>query len=200
MGLLVIIIAFAVILSPPPPPYPPLLPSDQHPLCPLSLLKTMWLGLPPSIIMGARRRNLRLAHGSAKSVCLRDDRYLYHAPPRPYTLPGTLTTPLHATTLHSHLLPAYTPVPHSYLSFGYKLPVTTSTPGLVPTVAKDRATLNIHSTHSPTDRRITLMIMRQYLPRLWYDPYPLHARGLGLCLFFKCAGLCKSRRLFDGFC
>jgi len=27
------------------------------------------------------------------------------------------------------------------------------------------------------------MIMRQYFPRLWYDPYPLHARGLGLCLF-----------------
>jgi len=27
------------------------------------------------------------------------------------------------------------------------------------------------------------MIMRQYFPRLWYDPYPLHERGLGLCLF-----------------
>jgi len=27
-----------------------------------------------------------------------------------------------------------------------------------------------------------MMIMRQYFPRLWYDPYPLHARGLGLCL------------------
>jgi len=25
--------------------------------------------------------------------------------------------------------------------------------------------------------------MRQYFPRLWYDPYPLHARGLGLCFF-----------------
>ena len=24
--------------------------------------------------------------------------------------------------------------------------------------------------------------MRQYFPRLWYDPYPLHARGLGLYL------------------
>jgi len=29
------------------------------------------------------------------------------------------------------------------------------------------------------------MIMRQYFPRLWYDPYPLNARGLGLCLFFS---------------
>jgi len=26
------------------------------------------------------------------------------------------------------------------------------------------------------------MIMRQYFPRLWYDLYPLHARGLGLYL------------------
>ena len=29
-----------------------------------------------------------------------------------------------------------------------------------------------------------MMIMRQYFPRLWYDPYPsLHVRGLGICLF-----------------
>jgi len=28
-----------------------------------------------------------------------------------------------------------------------------------------------------------MMILRQYFPRLWYDPYPSHARGLGLCLF-----------------
>jgi len=44
------------------------------------------------------------------------------------------------------------------------------------------------------------MIMRQYFPRLWYDPYQLHARGLGLCLFFSelvCDLL--PRRLFDGF-
>ena len=25
--------------------------------------------------------------------------------------------------------------------------------------------------------------MRQYFPRLWYDPYPFYVRGLGLCLF-----------------
>ena len=25
-----------------------------------------------------------------------------------------------------------------------------------------------------------MIIMREYFPRLWYDPYPLHARGLGL--------------------
>jgi len=29
-----------------------------------------------------------------------------------------------------------------------------------------------------------MMTMRQYFLRLWYDPYPLHAHGLGLCLFF----------------
>ena len=28
-----------------------------------------------------------------------------------------------------------------------------------------------------------MMIIRQYFPRLWYYPYPLHARGQGLCLF-----------------
>jgi len=28
-----------------------------------------------------------------------------------------------------------------------------------------------------------MIIMCQYFPRLWYDPYPLYARGLGLCLF-----------------
>ena len=28
-----------------------------------------------------------------------------------------------------------------------------------------------------------MMMMRYSFPRLWYDPYPLHARGLGLCLF-----------------
>jgi len=27
-----------------------------------------------------------------------------------------------------------------------------------------------------------MMIMRQYFPRLWYDPYTLYARGLGHCL------------------
>ena len=51
-----------------PSPYPPLLTTDQHPPCPLAQLKTIWLGLPPSIIMGARQRNLRLAHGSADTV------------------------------------------------------------------------------------------------------------------------------------
>ena len=41
-----------------------------------------------------------------------------------------------------------------------------------------------------------IMIMHQ-----WYDPYPLHACGLGVCLYFN-ALVCDllPRRLFDGFC
>jgi len=149
VGLLVVIFAFAVILSPEralPIPFPTTLgPTSPVPSFPV---KDHWVGLLPLIIMGAQRRNLRLARGSAESVCLRAHRYLHHAPPRPHTRPRTLTTPLHATTLHSHLLPAHTPAPRSHLSFGCKLPVTVRTPGLAPTVAKDRATLHIHSTHS----------------------------------------------------
>ena len=34
-----------------------------------------------------------------------------------------------------------------------------------------------------------MMIMRQYFPRLWYDPCQLHVRGLGLCLLFLCSEL-----------
>jgi len=45
------------------------------------------------------------------------------------------------------------------------------------------------------------MIVHQYFPQLWYDPYPVHARGLGLCLYFS-ALVCDllPRQLFDGFC
>jgi len=130
VGLIVIIIAFAVILSPFPLPIPS--PTTLRPTPPLSSfpvedhwLKTIWLGLPPSIITGARRRNLRLARGSAESVRLRAHCYLHHALSRPHTRPRTLTTPLDATTLHTSLLRAPCPHPctHSHLYFGYKLPV-----------------------------------------------------------------------------
>jgi len=139
VGLIVIIIVFAAIHSPFPLPIPS--PTTLKPTSPVSSfpVEDHWVGLPPSIIMGARRRNLPLAHGSAESVCLRTHRYLHHAPPRQHTWPRTLTTPLYATTLHSHLLPGHTPAPHSHLSFGYKLTVTARTTGLVPNVAKDRA-------------------------------------------------------------
>jgi len=39
-----------------------------------------------------------------------------------------------------------------------------------------------------------MMIMRQYFARLWYDPYPLHARGLGLCFFFEFACLWSAAK------
>jgi len=37
-------------------------------------------------------------------------------------------------------------------------------------------------------------MMRQYFPRLWYDPNRLHARGLGLCpsLSVELAGSSRS--------
>ena len=78
-----------------------------------------------------------MARGSTDFVCHRVHRY--HGLPRSDTWPRTLTIPLHATILHSHLLPAHTPAPHSHLYFGYKLTVTARTTGLAPNVAKDRA-------------------------------------------------------------
>jgi len=110
-------------------------------------------GDPPASITGARRRNLRLARGSADSFFLRADRYLHHGPPRPHTWPRTHTTPLHATTLHSHLLPAHTAPLHSHLYFGYEQPVWHVPLGLTSVAAKDSATLHIHSTHSINSRK-----------------------------------------------
>jgi len=102
--------------------------------------------------MGARRRNLQLARGSAESVCLCAHRSLHYVLPRPHHRPCTHTTPLHATTLHSHLLPAHISAPHSHLCFGYKQPVPGALLGLVSAAAEDRATLLIHSTHSINTR------------------------------------------------
>ena len=104
-------IAIAVMLSPfllPIPSPPTLGPNIPRVLFPRS--RPLGEDSPPSI-MGARRRYLRLARDSADSVCLRAHHSLVHAPPSHHTQPRTLTTPLHATTLHSHLLPANTPAP-----------------------------------------------------------------------------------------
>jgi len=113
VGLIVIIIAFAVILSPFPLSIPS--PTTLGPTSPVSSfpVEDHWVRLPPSIIMGVRRRNLRLARGSAKSVCLRAHHYLHHKPPRPHTRPRALTTPLYATTLHTslHKLSLFTCLP-----------------------------------------------------------------------------------------
>jgi len=44
--------------------------------------------------------------------------------------------------------------------------------------------------------------MRQYFPRLWYDPYHLYARGLGLCLFFLVSWyvICCQEGCLTAFC
>ena len=118
-------------LTIPPPHTLPYYPWTKHPSCALSQLKTIWLWLPSSIIMDVWWRNLRLARGSAKSVRLHAHSYLHHAPSRPHTRPRTLATPLNSTTLHSHVFPTHTPVPHSHLYFGYKLSVWHVLPGLV---------------------------------------------------------------------
>ena len=65
---------------------PTLIPSNEYMYacaCP-TLIPTIGGGHPPSIIMGARRRNLRLARGSADSGCLLTHLCLYHALPRPH--------------------------------------------------------------------------------------------------------------------
>ena len=122
------------------------------------------LQAPPSIV-GARRRHLRLARGSADFVCLGAHCY-HHALPRPHFRPLTLTTPLYTTTLHSHLLPAHTPAPHSHLYFGYKLPVPHVPLDLASVTTKNRDILQIHSTHSintrthPTPTRLAQVYTR----------------------------------------
>jgi len=80
-----------------------------------------------------------LTVGSADFVYLCAHRYLHHGLSRSHTWLRILITPLHATTLHSHLLLAHTPASRCHLSFGYKLTVTARTTGLTPNVAKDRA-------------------------------------------------------------
>jgi len=141
-------------LTIPPPHTLPYYPRTKHPPHPLSQLQTIWLGLPPSIIMGARRRNLRLAHDSAESVCLRAHCYLHHAPPNPHTRPRTLIISLYATTLHSHLLSTHTVAPHTHPYFDYKIVYCLHVPlGLASVFAKNRATLHIHSTHSINTRK-----------------------------------------------
>jgi len=69
----------------------------------------------------------------------------HHGLPRSHTWSRTLTTPLHATTRHSHLLPT-TSLHLVTLCFGYKLTVTTHTTGL--------ATIKRPRTRSTTVRQV----------------------------------------------
>jgi len=163
-------IAFAVILSPFPLPIP--FPTTLGSTSPVSsfpvedhLVGTATLdGLPPSIIKGARRRNLRFARGSAESVCLRADHYLHHVEDHwggtPSVRARRITYDWRAaaptlfvfvliatcTMARQHLTPSLpphsrpSPAPHSHLCFGYKQPVLGVSLGFAPTAAKDRVT------------------------------------------------------------
>jgi len=78
-------------LTIPPPHSFPYYPRTKHPSYLLSQLKTIWLGLAPSIIMGARWQTLRLARSSAESACLHAHCCLHHKPSKPYTWPRTIS-------------------------------------------------------------------------------------------------------------
>ena len=88
--------------------------------------------------MHSRPRAQRLSAECASASCV--------------VLPRTLTTPVHATTLHSHMFPTRTAPPHSHLYFGYKQPVLGALLGFASAATEDRATLHIHSTHSINTR------------------------------------------------
>ena len=126
-----LILTVAVILSPFPLPIPSTTTLGQN--IPRVLFpSSRQLGgdsLPRSagakLMIGARQRQC----GSADFVCLRAHCYLHHGLPRSDHWPRTLTTPLHATTLHSHLLPTHILVPHSHLYFGYKTACPARTAG-----------------------------------------------------------------------
>ena len=131
-----------------------------------------WIGMIPCGMM-RRRGNLPLARGSADSFALRANHYLHHGPPRPHTRPRTHTTPLHTTTLHSHLLPAHTAAPRSHLCFGCKQPAWGVPLGLASVFAKDSATLHIHPNHSNnTHKRPTPHPLAKYTKEPWLYPLP----------------------------
>ena len=82
-----------------------------------------WVGVSlstaPHSLETEKRHNLPPttsgARGGADSVYLLAGGCLHHVPTRCHIQPHTHTTPLHPTTLHSHLLPAATLAPHSHL-------------------------------------------------------------------------------------
>ena len=67
-----------------------------------------------------------------------------HGLPRSHTWSRTLTTPLHTTTLHSHLLPPTSLHLIAISILAIKLPVRHVPLGLASVAAKDRATLHTH--------------------------------------------------------
>jgi len=131
----------------------PYYPRTQHPPCPLSQAMTIGGGLPPSI-MGVRRRNLQLAHGSADSGCLRAHCYLHHAPPRPH-----LASHPHNTLAYNHSSlppPSVLPLPRTHTFqhiifckyIGPRLCVRFFVKG-----ARSMGLLHIHTTHSMNNHK-----------------------------------------------
>jgi len=141
-----------------------------------------WIGMIPCGMM-RRRGNLPLARGSADSFALRANHYLHHGPPRPHTRPRTHTTPLHTTTLHSHLLPAHTAAPRSHLCFGCKQPAWGVPLGLASVFAKDSVTLHIHTHHSIKTRTHPTRLGKVYKRALVVPPSSPHQRAFvcGAC-------------------
>ena len=127
--------------------------------------------------------NLPLACGSADSFALRANHYLHHGPPRPHTRPRTHTTPLHTTTLHSHLLPAHTAAPRSHLCFGCKQPAWGVPLGLASVFAKDSVTLHIHTHHSIKTCTHPARLGKVYKRALVVPPSSPHQRAFvcGAC-------------------
>jgi len=173
---------------------PPLLPSGPTSTVSSPRAPRQWGTPPPDHRRAAVV--LKLSHGGANSVCLLLRRYLNHAPTRPHTRPHTHTTPLHATTLHSHLPPDHTPAPLSHFYFGYKLPVWHVPLGLASVVFKDSATLHIHTNHSvKTRKHPTPTPLGKVYIRVWtldctllnqspksVRPLGVHGHCIGWCL------------------
>jgi len=158
-----------------PPPTLPYYHQTQHPPCPLSQATTGGRRLPP-LDHGRMAATLRLARGSADSVCLCARRYLYHAQTRPHTRPRTLTTPLHANILHSHLLPTHTAPPHNYLYFGYKLSVRFAHLGLShSSVRTELPSTSIQSIPTTPANTQPPHALAKYTQEPWlYPPVPQH--------------------------
>jgi len=118
----------------------PYYPQTKDPSCPLSQSKTIGGGLPPSE-RGDKTYDCRAATPTLLVFVLIAT--YTDGLTRSHTWPRTLRTPLHATTLHSHLLPAHTPAPRNHPCFGYKSPVPGALLGFSSAAAKDRSTLHI---------------------------------------------------------
>jgi len=133
-------------LTIPPSTYAPLLPSDQASPVSSSPGHNHWGGTPPRLIHGRAGASPQISVRQLR-ICLSSSSPLPAPCSSETSLPASHphTTLACKTTLHSHLLSAHIPVPHSHLYFCYKQPVLGAPLGLVSAAAMDRATLHIPS-------------------------------------------------------